>query len=142
MAAKDPSLPAMSPKSNAEFLNYVDLTEALSVTVRQSEQEVVVIHIAGELDMLTGPPLKEHLRNVLDARPKRLIVDLSQVAFLGSTGLAVLITARHTATEQGITFQLSGISHRAVARPLQITGLDRVFETVSPSEVDRPLAGG
>jgi anti-sigma B factor antagonist len=132
MTAKDPSLPAMSPEPSAEFLNYVDLTEALSVTVRQSEHEVVVINVAGELDMLTGPPLKEHLRNLLDARPKLLIVDLSQVAFLGSTGLAVLISARHTAAEQGITFQLSGISHRAVARPLQITGLDRVFETASP----------
>jgi anti-sigma B factor antagonist len=58
-----------------------------------------------------------------------LIIDLSQVAFLGSTGLAVLIGARHTAAQQGTALQLSGISHRAVARPLQITGLDRLFET-------------
>lgn len=129
MAAKDPCLPAVDSGPSAEFLNYVDNTTALSVTAQQPEHAVLMVHITGELDMLTGPPLKEHLNKLLGTRPERVVVDLSQVTFLGSTGLAVLIGARHIALEQGTTFQLSGISHRAVARPLQITGLDRLFET-------------
>lgn len=130
MAAEDPRLPAVDSGPRVEFLNFVDDTAPLSVTVLQPEPGVLAIHIIGELDMLTGPPLKEHLNKVLGTRPERVIVDLSKVAFLGSTGLAVLIGARYLATEQGTTFQLSGISHRAVARPLKITGLDQVFETL------------
>jgi anti-sigma B factor antagonist len=137
VAAEDASLPAMSSGSDAGFLFYVDATTALSVTVRQFEHAVVMIHVAGELDMLTGPPLKAHLDRLLSARPERLIIDLGQVAFLGSTGLAVLVDARHTACQQGTRLQLSGINHRPVTRPLQITGLDRVFE-ISPSATGLP----
>ncbi|MGH3821404.1 MAG: STAS domain-containing protein [Pseudonocardiaceae bacterium] len=140
MAAENSSLPEMSSGPSVEFLNYIDTTEALSVTVRQPEQEVLVIHVAGELDMLTGPPLKEHLNRLLDTRPERLIVDLSEVVFLGSFGLAVLLGARHAAAKQDTTFQLSGTSHRAVARPLQITGLDQLFEMRPPGELDNPPA--
>lgn len=112
------------------------------MTVRRLEQALLIAHVAGELDMVTGPPLKEHLSKLLDTQPDRLIVDLSEVTFLGSTGLAVLIGARQVATEQGTRLQLSGIDHRAVARPLQITGLDHLFETRPPGELDSGPAGG
>ena len=135
MAAEEQPTPAVDSGANAEFLNYADATTTLSVTVRQAEQAVLVIHVIGELDMLTGPLLKAHRDKLLDARPERLVVDLDQVAFMGSTGLAVLIGARQAALDQGSTFQLSGISHRAVARPLRITGLDRLFET-APSAAE------
>ena len=131
MAAEDVSLPAMGP--SAEFLSYRGTTTPLSMTVRQSEHAVVVIQVAGELDMSTGPALNEQLRNLLSVRPDRLVIDLSEVTFLGSSGLAVLVGARDTAAAQGTRLQLSGISHRGVARPLQITGLDRLFETSPPA---------
>ena len=142
MAAEDPSPSTMSSEPSVEFLNYVDATTALSVTVRQPEQTVLVVHVAGELDMLTEPPLKERLGKLLKTRPDRLIVDLSKVTFLGSSGLNVLLGTRHAAAKQGTAFQLSGISHRAVARPLQISGLDRFFETCSPGEAESTPAGG
>jgi anti-sigma B factor antagonist len=137
MEAEDLSASAKDSTASAELLNYADATTALSVIVRQSEQAVFVIYVTGELDMLTGPLLEDHLTKLLAARPQRLVINLSEVAFLGSTGLAVLIGARHTAAQQGTMLQLSGISHRAVARPLQITGLDRLFETVLPAPGSR-----
>ncbi|HET9257180.1 MAG TPA: STAS domain-containing protein [Pseudonocardiaceae bacterium] len=98
------------------------------VTVTQLAQAVPVVHVAGELDMLTGPLLEEHLHNQLAALPARLIVDLSGVSFLGSSGLAVLVSIRDTAERQGTRLQLSGTSRRTVANPLKVTGLDHVFE--------------
>ena len=133
MAAVDPSLPAMNSGPSGESLNYLDATAPLSVTVRQPAHAVLVIHVAGELDMLTGPRLKQHLSGLLATRPARLIIDLSEVSFLGSTGLAVLIGARHTAARQGTTLQLSGTGHRAVARPLRLTMLDQLFDTSPPA---------
>ena len=129
MGIEDMSLPVSNSGPSAAFHSYVDISPLLSVTVGQSAPAVLVIHVTGELDMLTGPRLEEHLNRLLAARPERLIVDLGKVSFLGSNGLAVLIGARHAAAQLGTTLQLSGISHRAVARPLALTGLDRLFET-------------
>lgn len=72
------------------------------------------------------------LHELLTTGPERLIIDLSQVSFLGSTGLSVLITVRQTAIQQGIALQLCGTSRRAVAIPLRITGLDHLFELATP----------
>jgi anti-anti-sigma factor len=79
-----------------------------------------VAYVAGEVDMLTGPALRSHLDQVLATRPEHLIVDLSQVSFLGSTGLAVLINVQEAAIHQGTTFQLRGV-RRAAGRVLQVT---------------------
>lgn len=133
MAAEEASLPAMDFGLSADFFNYIDATGALRVTVRQPEQAVFVIEVAGELDMLTQPPLEARLATVLNSRPERLIIDLSRITFLGSTGLTVLLDAREAAARQGTVLQLSGADHRAVARPLRITGLAELFETAPPA---------
>lgn len=46
---------------------------------------------------------------------------------MGATGLSVLIKARHTAAQDGITLKLRSPSRRA-ARPLELMGIDRLFE--------------
>lgn len=127
-----PQQPAGYPAQSAGSLSYVDGTGQLSVSVQHPADTVSVIHVAGELDMLTGPLLQDHLDRLLATQPERLIVDLSQVSFIGSTGLAILISTKHTAQQQGTALQLRGTSHRVVARPLEITGLDRLFDIVPP----------
>lgn len=129
MAAEGASPQAGRPRPGPESLNYVDGTQLLSVTVHQPDHAVFVAQVAGEVDMLTGPPLEDHLNTLLATRPERLVIDLSQVSFMGSTGLSVLIAARNTAAEQGTALQLSGTSRRAVAVPLEITGLTHLFDT-------------
>lgn len=107
----------------------IDAGELLSVFVQRLDDVVSVIHVAGEVDMLTGPLLQDQLREALATRPKQLIIDLSQVSFMGSTALSVLISARHAAAHRGITLQLRGTHRRAVAVPLQIAGIGHLFET-------------
>jgi anti-sigma B factor antagonist len=108
------------------------------VAVQQPEHAVFVVHVAGELDMLTGPPLQDHLSELLATHPERLIIDLSQVSFMGSNGLSVLICTRQAAVQQGTTLQLRGASRRAVAVPLEMTGLNPLFEIVPTP----PTTGG
>ncbi|MBV9142812.1 MAG: STAS domain-containing protein [Pseudonocardiales bacterium] len=119
--------------SSAEPFNNIDDSELLSVTVHQPDRAVWIIHVAGELDMLTSPSLHNHLSRLFVTRPDRLIIDLSQVSFLGSAGLQVLLDARRAANQQATTLQLSGTTHHAVARPLTITGVDYLFEIVPPA---------
>jgi anti-sigma B factor antagonist len=101
----------------------------LRVAVVEYDQTLVVVQVAGEVDMLTGSLLQRHLDNALASQPQRLIVDLNQVSFMGSTGLAVLLNANTAARGQGTTVQLRGVG-RAVARLLQLTQLAYLFEIV------------
>lgn len=121
---------------SAEPLSH--LNGLLSVDVRQLEHAVLVVYVAGELDMLTGPPLQDHLAELLATQPDRLIIDLSQVSFMGSTGLSVLICIRQNALAMGTPLQLSGTSGRAVSVPLEVTGLNHLFELLPTP----PTTGG
>lgn len=123
--------------SSAEPLNDIDDSELLSVTVHQPDRAVWIVHVAGELDMLTSPLLHDHLNKLFATRPDRLVIDLSQISFLGSAGLQVLLEARRAADQQATTLQLSGTTHHAVARPLTITGLDYLFEILPPATEQR-----
>jgi anti-anti-sigma factor len=91
------------------------------------DQAIVEAHVAGDIDMLTGPALQSHLDTALATRPARLIIDLSQVCFLGATALAVLIKAKTVAAHQSTTVQLRGLS-RAAARVLHAAGLTHLFD--------------
>jgi anti-sigma B factor antagonist len=127
--------------THGESANHLADTELLCVTVLQHHHAVVVAHVVGEVDMLTGPSLQQHLDNALATKPERLIVDLSDVSFLGATGLAVVINAQRAATQQGTTLQLRGVSS-AAALPLQITELAYLFEILPAVEEQHsgPLA--
>lgn len=106
---------------------------AQDLTVRAHEQDgAVVLEVSGEIDMLTAPRLREAVWSALDGRPGVVVVDLLEVTFLGSSGLAVLVEAQQRAVERtALRIVATGA---ATMRPLQITGLDRhvsVFATRS-----------
>jgi anti-anti-sigma factor len=115
------------PKLGVEPLSYVD-DGLLSVEVHQLADTVFVVYLAGELDMLTGPSLQDRLGELFASHPDRVIIDLSQVSFMGSTGLSVLICARQNAIATGTILQLNGTGGRAVALPFTVTGLNHLFE--------------
>lgn len=65
---------------------------SMSARVAQ-ERGATVVHVAGELEMTTEAALLDLLTRVLDHHPKVMIVDLTEVTFLGSAGLGVLLRA-------------------------------------------------
>ncbi|MCW0213144.1 MAG: STAS domain-containing protein [Pseudonocardia sp.] len=100
-----------------------------------------MLTVEGEVDTLTAPHLADGLTRLLDDERSVPVVDLAEVSFLASSGLAVLIHAAHRATGQGRTLHVVATS-RSVTRPLEITGSDRLFEMhADPAEV-LGLGGG
>lgn len=87
----------------------------------------VVIHARGEVDMLTTPKLRTMLAELIESRPRVVVLDLSDVSFFASSGLSTLVEARDIAAANGVLLHLACPS-RAVRRPLQITGLAGRFE--------------
>jgi anti-anti-sigma factor len=66
--------------------------------------DATVIAVAGEVDMATAPQLAQCLREHAD---QHVVLDLSRVSFLDSSGLNVLVTAYREAREAGRTLRTS-----------------------------------
>jgi anti-anti-sigma factor len=99
----------------------------------------VVVALRGELDVSTAPELRERLSAILARDPASLILDLSGLEFMDSTGISVLVAAEQRADPRGWTFSLAG-PQKLVGRVLSITSLDRYFR-IFPTVEDALRAG-
>ena len=93
--------------------------------------DVVLLAVEGELDTLTAPRLAADLKAALGValdEGSALVVDLSEVTFLASSGLAVLVDGARRAGTAATRLSLVTAS-RAVTRPLEVTGADTLFDT-------------
>ena len=88
--------------------------------------DYVVAELRGELDFNTAPALKEGLLAVLSQRGTRIILDLSDLAFMDASGLRVVLATGRRAALLGGTLSLAAPQH-IVARILEVTGLDKRF---------------
>jgi anti-sigma B factor antagonist len=87
---------------------------------------VRVMHVVGEIDTLTAPVLRDRVNEQL-ADVSLLVLDLSDVTFLGSAGLAVLVAAKDEAAQRKCRLLLV-LGSRIVSRALEATGLLGLFE--------------
>jgi anti-sigma B factor antagonist len=79
--------------------------------------------VAGELDMANADTLRKALD---DAAAEEVVLDMSQLEFIDSTGIALLVAAHHRRNRDGRTgFRLVGSESAAVRRVMSVTGLDR-----------------
>lgn len=85
------------------------------------------VTIAGEIDMSNSSVLGDHLTGVVEAEKKDVVLNMASVAFIDSTGLAVLIDARRHLGSYGRLLVLEAPSE-AVSRVLEVTGLDALFQ--------------
>jgi len=85
-----------------------------------------VLHVVGEIDTLTAPLLRAQLDGQIAGVPL-LVLDLTEVTFLGSAGLAVLVAAKDDAETREHRLRIVPGS-RIVVRALQATGLLGIFD--------------
>jgi len=103
----------------------------LDTEVSRPRPGTVLLEVDGEIDTATAPRLQAGLDEALDAADdegSRVVVDLTGVTFLASSGLAVLIGGARRMTALGGRLRLVAAS-RSVTRPLQVTGADALFDT-------------
>ena len=97
----------------------------VTVTSRTSGARTVV-QVTGEIDVYTAPLLREELASLIDAEHRDVVVDLTGVGFMDSTGLGVLVGALKKVRTLGGDLQLV-ISSEKVLKVFRITALTRVF---------------
>ncbi|MCC7076509.1 MAG: STAS domain-containing protein [Acidimicrobiia bacterium] len=89
--------------------------------------EYTVVSVGGEIDVYTAPVLRERLTEVLDRGVAKIVVDLSQVQFLDSTGLGVLVVAmRRVEAADGSMVVVCDRPH--ILKVFEITGLSTWFD--------------
>ena len=93
-----------------------------------------VLHVQGELDLASAPVLREALISALSANPAtHLVMDLTGVSFMDSTGIGVLAGAHKRVTAGGGWFSVV-VSTPAVRKALQTTGLLRAWRVTGSVE--------
>jgi anti-sigma B factor antagonist len=86
-------------------------------------RDVICLDVSGDVDMASSEALNNALRGALTAPGlKRVLVDLSKVTFLDSTGINTLVQSHQQAGDQNINLQVVNPSTMAL-RVLDITGV-------------------
>lgn len=102
----------------------------LDVSVRSEDPSAWVIEVRGELDLYTGPMLKQHLDVCNDPRgnnghPRRVVYLLAEVGFMDASGLHALLDAVDGYGPETITIREPS---SRVCRLLELVGLDSMIE--------------
>ena len=101
------------------------------------EHDSATVLPIGELDIATVPVLKAELEALRSAGIRRLIVDLSSLEFIDSTGLRCLLSYDAEARQDGFTLALIPGS-RAVQRIFDLTSTTSLLPFIEPDRPRRP----
>ena len=101
----------------------------LDVTQEDLDERTHVISLRGELDVSTVPALAEPLRKAIAAGKTAVAIDLSELTFLDSTGLMVLLNGLRRVMRQGGRLAIA-CTNPTVLRLFEITGTESTFTIV------------
>ncbi len=105
----------------------VGIEPLVEVTVEPARPGVVLVRARGEIDLFGAPELQRNVEQQLAVASEAVVLDLGGVSFMGSSGLAVLVAGRDTASRYQVELRVVA-STRAVLRPLACTGLSDMFD--------------
>jgi anti-sigma B factor antagonist len=91
----------------------------------------LVVKVSGEIDIATGPKLREELLGVMRRSGARLALDLGGVTFMDCAGINALLAARRHARLEGGWVRVLRASRRA-RKVLMLTGLHQEFALAGP----------
>ena len=93
--------------------------------------------VVGAFDMAASPRVARQILEILVSPIESLVLELSDVTFMDSAGLAVLNVARTHAQVRGVRLVLRDIS-APVKRVFEIAGMVALFEITGPDEANPP----
>ncbi len=108
--------------------------DELSIEIKvEHDGDALVFRLRGSLDLATSPSVRAALYEAIDEGKYEIIVDLTELQFIDSTGLGALIGGHKRAVEHGGHLRLAA-REGAILRLLNITGLIRVFSVYPSTE--------
>jgi len=91
----------------------------------RDEGGYAVVELTGEVDLSCSPEARSTILKCLNSK-RNVLVDLSAVTYIDSSGVASLVEGYQTAKKGDLRFGLIGVSEAAMS-VLQLARLDKVF---------------
>lgn len=109
-----------------------------ALTVRiESQGGATVLAPTGDIDMSRAPAFRDHVKRAIQAAADKVVIDLSQVEYMDSSGLATLVEAMRNAKQANVELLLCGL-HQKVLAIFEIARLHQFFKIVAT--VDEAVA--
>jgi anti-sigma B factor antagonist len=106
----------------------VSSSDLLSVTTTWPRAGLAVVTARGEVDAQTKAELEKEVADVMNPPfPRRLVVDLDGVGFIGAAGLQVILALSASCRDHATELSLVSTS-RPVLRAIEVSGLGRTLE--------------
>ncbi len=110
----------------------------MQVSIDRREGQVAVVTPEGRLDLASASEFKQMLNDTVEAGDRILVVDLSKVPFVDSSGLGALISGMKATRLAGGDLRIAQVGEQA-RLILELTNLDKVmkiYTTVEEALVD------
>ena len=92
------------------------------------QDKITIFDLSGDIDFANSPEVRQSLlREIRESRTPRVVVNLSQVRYIDSSGVASLVEGLKASRDLGSRFALFGLS-TAARETLQLSRLIKVFE--------------
>ncbi|ADC49895.1 MULTISPECIES: STAS domain-containing protein [Alkalihalophilus] len=100
----------------------------MNLDIRHEQSEgAELVYVTGEIDAYTAPKLRSTLTPLAEQGSNKIIVDLTNVQYIDSTGLGIFVGILKLTDSKDSSLVLTGLSER-VHRLFTITGLDEVIQ--------------
>jgi anti-sigma B factor antagonist len=107
--------------------------ETVQISARRHDK-TTIFDVSGDIDFANSPEVRQSvLREIREIRTSRVVVNLTQVRYIDSSGVASLIEGLKAARDLGSRFILIGLSTSA-REVLQLSRLTKVFEIYDNEE--------
>lgn len=114
-----------------------DREPRIQVSVRH-EADAAIVRVQGEVDLRTSPELRGAFLELLEQRPGRIIVDLSDVHYVDSSGVGTIVELKRRAMRDRSEVILVGLQPR-VRSLFEITRLEQFFTIAASVDEARRL---
>lgn len=108
------------------------MTDQLHITTEQAG-DATILRPEGDIDLSRAPALRYHIAEVQRTEPPRLIIDLSGVPYMDSSGVATLVEAMQVSRRQRGQLVLCCLQEK-VRSIFEIARLDMVFPIAGTTE--------
>lgn len=99
----------------------------------ENKNGVAVCHIEGEIDINSSPSIKKSFDKLLSSKTPKIVVNLSKVTYVDSSGLATLVEILKNMRSYGGRLRLTNLSPK-IRSLFEITKLEKLFEIMADEE--------
>jgi len=102
---------------------------------REEKQDLTIVHLTGEVDMRSSPELRKELREVSDTSVPQVAINLQNVSYIDSSGIATLIECLKHVAQYGGKLTLIGVNDD-IYPVFELAHLTDVFELKRDLSID------